>query len=512
MNSPAILPLPDGTVALAYRERGTDPGREVLAGAVLGRDGQIVAAAPITGDWDELTNPALTLDGGQLRAYWGGIASASWQSPVPGLETATAASPQGPWTGQFGGIEVATCDSSFDPMCPAGGYIAQLYSYGSDISAVSTSAGPLAAWSGTLGVYVRAGTEPPRDTDAGPPGMPAGDDEENTSDPKSVSQEGLDDKSTYPAPSFTPSCCGYEPQLAVALASGRPYLGWFSNAKGRPGVLIQQVDPGSGAPVGSPATVPGSTTLTGLRGRTPLTGAPGSSDVFTAIPAGRFDTEVAAVRSRAASASAAASRRYTVISTGAGRVRNTAVAADDAGRLWIVWTRAGVNGLTVSASVADLHAGKLSPATTIAAPPNALDSYTLGAVALGAGVEIIGEFGSPLAGSGPLFHTLLMPTPAASAPALTVTPGAKATAQVSLSVAGTPVAGATVTPVGAFASAVGKRRPPSAHTNARGVARIRLGPFHRSITVRLRATKRGYAPITIRVKVHVRRPRAASPR
>ena len=502
---PATLGLPDGSYEIAYRVRGSDPGKEALAGAVLSPDGKVVAAAPLTGDWASLTNPGLTMDGSSLRAYWGGIADPNWQSPVPGLETATAPGPGGPWQGQFGGIEVATCQGDVDPACPPGGYLAELYSYGSDISAASTAAGPLAAWSGTLGVYVRVGTTPPRDTDAGPPGFPAGDDPEDPNNQQQVNQEGNDDHSTYPAPSFQPACCGYEPRLAIDSATGRPYLGWFSNASSKPGTLIELVDPSSGAPQLGPYTVPGSTDSAGLRGRTPLTGVPGSAGVYTAIPEGKGDQEVVLAGFGVEPNSTFATPRIVISKGGDGEVRNTAITADDSGNLWIVWTRDTIDGLKVFASRYELKSGKFTTPTETAGPPDASDSYTLDAVPLGNDVEVLGSFGpTPGGGMGALWHSSLGLTPTVSAPQVTVAKGSKATVALHVTLAGKPIAGATVTVIGASASRVHKR-PIQARTNQRGIVHLRLGPFHHSITIRLRISKRGYASTTVKVHVRVKR-------
>jgi hypothetical protein len=193
-----------------------------------------------------------------------------------------------------------------------------------------------------------------------------------------------------------------------------------------------------------------------------------------------------------------------IVSTGEGRVRNTAIAADDAGHLWVVWTRDAIDGLTVSASRWDVQTGKFTTPTTVAAPPHAVDSYTIDAVALGNAVEVLGNFGpTPSGGMGALWHTLLSPTPTVAAPRITVAEGKKTTLRLRVTLAGKPLAGATVTTTGATASAV-HRHTVSARTNRQGIARLRLGPFHRSITIRLLIRKTGYANITTKIRVHVR--------
>src|SRR5690348_1327681 len=106
--APAIQPLPDGTFELAYRVRGVDRAKQAITSAVLSGDGQIAPSVPITGDWATLSNPGLTIDGGQLRAYWGGIADTRWQSPLPVLETATAPTSPGLAPGQSGALLPAT--------------------------------------------------------------------------------------------------------------------------------------------------------------------------------------------------------------------------------------------------------------------------------------------------------------------------------------------------------------------------------------------------------------------
>ena len=52
-------------------------------------------------------------------------------------------------------------------------------------------------------------------------------------------------------------CCGFDPALAMD-GSGALWIAWYSNAPGTVGIVVQRLDPVTGAPVGAPQLAPGS--------------------------------------------------------------------------------------------------------------------------------------------------------------------------------------------------------------------------------------------------------------
>ena len=56
-------------------------------------------------------------------------------------------------------------------------------------------------------------------------------------------------------------CCGYNPDIERDGLSGAVWLSWYSSARGFLGNHVEQVDTATGAPIGPPILMPGSTTL-----------------------------------------------------------------------------------------------------------------------------------------------------------------------------------------------------------------------------------------------------------
>jgi hypothetical protein len=513
-NAAGIVRLGDGSLLIGYKTPSADPSKQSLTTGVILRGGGVVGGPRIVADWASVNVPALVSAPGGLRAFWGGIKDPAIQSPVPGLETATSPSAGGPWTPQFGGIDVANCKSDLDPNCPPG-YLAELYTYASNPSAATLGDGStLQAWqAGSLGVFAHHGTTPPRDTD--------GENDDDDTSQQQINFEGLDDPAAYSGRNFQDQpgsisgCCGYSPRLALDARTGRPSVAWFSNATGWQGVYVQEVDPSSGNPLGGqPWHAPGSQAIgTDLRGVTPLTARPGQFGVVTAFTTGSPARRVLVWTAPYHSTSGAllSTPNPVVVSNGPDEVRNINITADSSGRLWLMWTRDVGGPVQVFAARSDAAPGSLhfGAPVSVRAPSGTDDSFAIEGSPSGNSLDVIGTFGSSVNEFSAVWHARLAPGESASAKTVTVASGHKATVAVSVADAGRPLAGATVTVVGRASNARAHHhhRPISARTNRHGVAKLRVGPFAHGMTLRLRVTKSGYTTSSLGVRIKVRRPR-----
>ena len=82
----------DGVLHLAWHHP-TGPNTEDLLHTVISPGGAVGATTPIQSGWTGFTNPALVVDPGGLRAFWGGFRSTD--SSDPQREISTALSPDG---------------------------------------------------------------------------------------------------------------------------------------------------------------------------------------------------------------------------------------------------------------------------------------------------------------------------------------------------------------------------------------------------------------------------------
>ena len=301
------LRLPDGSLVVAYAAQNADGVNADLLTALIGRTGSVAAAAPIVTGWSGTTAAALILQPGGIAAYFGGMHSGDSADPNQDLNVASAPGAGGPWT--VAPVSVTATEGINDDQA-----------YASDPSVVALGDGtPIEAWAHTLAVSVHRGIGP--------------------------AQPNQDFQAAFGG------CCGYDVDLAIDGA-GAPSLAWYSGAAGHTGYYVQGIDPATGAPVGTPALVPGSQiggTSSEPRAHTALTGRPGEPGLFTALAAG-YPVQNRVILWRQGSPTSIA------IAHDAGSVRNVALAADPAGRLWVIWT--------ADDSGTQLFASRSNPAVT----------------------------------------------------------------------------------------------------------------------------------------------------
>jgi hypothetical protein len=448
------LRLSDGTLDVAYTVQGPGGTSADELTALIGRTGAVSAGAPIETGWSGVASAALILQPGGLAAFFGGMHGGDSTDPNQDLNAATAPGAGGPWTvapGSASATEGVNDDQA----------------YASDVSVVALPDGtPIEAWAHTLAVSVHRGI--------------------GAASPNQDFQAALG------------GCCGYDVDLAVDGASGQPALSWYSGAPGNNGYYVQGVDPATGAPVGSPALVPGSrigTDSAEPNAHTALTGRPAMAGLFTAFAAGY------PVQNRVSFWRFGTAKAFDVSHDG-NSVRNVAIAADSTGRLWVAWTREGGDG-TLFAARSNPAGTRFDTPVSMALPAGASESYALAASAQADRLDVVGTFGPGPGGAAvALSATQLLPGDDVAVKALSVKAGKPAVAAVTVTDAGVPLAGATVARTTAKLTAAASAA--SARTNSHGVAKLKLGSFRRTTTVRLKITKAGHATRVVALKVKVR--------
>jgi hypothetical protein len=415
--------------------------RPVLPNGTLGAE--IVVQA----GWGGLSMPAIVLlPDGQLRVFFSGIRAAFTGDPFDGLTYATS-SGGAAWVLAGGTIDYRADGSS---------------AWAGDVSAALLPSGTaFQTWWGSSGVWVH------RDY-AGAAG---------TQFEYSNGQLG--------------GGFGYYSDLA-ADADGTVWLAWAANVTGKQGVWAQQVNAGSGAPVGSPVKLPASSTAYDGRDefdmmltRVPLAvrAATAGGGVYAAYPTGYpTPTKVRLWRLGAVTGK--------VVAAGAGAKRQVAVAADPGGRIWVVWCQASVGGrATIRARRSDPNAKAFGATVTVPAPKGKDTVYHLAASAQTGRLDVFAHLGPQEA----TWHTQLLAALTVSVSPAKLKTGTKATVVVAVRDAGQPLAGATV-----------KLGGKSAKTDPSGKAKLALGPFAAAKTVKGTVKMPGYAAAQVSVTVRRR--------
>jgi hypothetical protein len=372
----------DGVLHLAWHHP-TGPNTEDLLHTVISRDGRIGATSPIQSGWTGFTNPALVVDPGGLRVFWGGFRTTDSSDPQREINTALSADGGASWALQPGQVN------------PSGGQ-----SYASPITAtVRPDGSTLQAWSGTLGTWVHAGLSPVA--------------------PNFNYMEGKQ--------------YGNDPKL-VTDAAGRSLMAWYSSDASQLGVLTQQVGVG-GEPVGSPLTMPGTGAMTiGMLGRTPLVARSGGG-AYVAYPAPQAQNQVRVWRVGAGNAPIVARKQ------GGGPV--TIAAADD-GRLWAIWDDRGSVDASIHARRSNRGATRWGAEVTAGRPRGTLQAYRLDASTAGGVVDVLGVFNIGTSSNAATFHRRLQPGLSLSADPGRLRRGDATELRFTVRDAGDPVRGARV--------------------------------------------------------------------
>jgi hypothetical protein len=444
---PGLARTADGTLhALWVRQTPGNAAADDLVHTEIAPDGTVGSTDVVQASWATMwAVPDLirTSDGG-LRGFWGGIRSTGSGETHTDISTASAPAEGSPWTLQPGDVADGSGGSS------------------SSIGAALAPDGtPLFSWATSGGGFVHRGLDP-----ASP-------------------------DHTFDTPGT--GCCAYDPDLALDDATGEMWVAWFSNQEDAEGVWVQEIDPATGQATGSPARMPGS--FTSYNGadessqeiqRTPIAAREGGG-VFTAYSSG-YPTTLRILAWRIGSANPIVVARH-----GSRELSNPAIAADPEGRLWVAWSQNDANGVPVVYARRSDPDGTGFGRTVKARSPKALGDcnslFSITAAAQSGVLDVIANFTDGCSGGQVAFwHTQLRPGLTLAARPRTFT--RRATVVFTVTDAGDPVAGARVT-------AGGK----SAMTDDDGRASIDLGPYSSARRLKAKATKGGYAPATVTLRV-----------
>jgi hypothetical protein len=378
----------------------TGPNTSDLVHTPISAAGKVGANTPVQSGWTGFTNPALVVDPGGLRAFWGGFRTTDTSDPQNETNTALSGDGGASWALQPGSV------------VPGGAQ-----SYGSNTAATVRSDGStLQAFAGTLGTWVHAGLSP--------------------STPNQDYQAPL---GSY----------GYDPNLATD-ATGRTVMAWYSNATGHLGVQVQDVG-ADGSPVGAAATMPGTGNMqVGMLGRTPLVARRGGG-LYVAYPTGYpSQNDVRLWRVGASSAPLIAK----VAGSGSPAV---AVAAAGDGRLWVVWTK-GFGDPDVLARRSNRGATKFGAVVNAGHPKEALQAYKVDASAVGGALDVLGNFNVDTTPTAVTSYRRLLPGLTFTAKPAKLRKGKKTAVRFTVRDAGAAVKGAKVTVGDESATTNGKGR------------------------------------------------------
>lgn len=272
---------PDGTLHVIWlRKNGS--GRDLVHTAI-DKDGHVVGSPSVilTG-WASVTNPALVVEGGKLRALFGGQRSTDVSDPYSAgsLYTATSDETGAAWT--------------LEPGAKA----ASSSVYASPVAATVSKDGTIvSAWAISFALDAHIGLDPHQ---------------------PDLKLEGR--------------CCAYHPALATDSQTGEVVLAWDSNISKAHGLYAQTLLPSKGAAI----YVPGSANETRTEsssvdqrvGITAREGAPGIYAGYCSGYPGCGTVNVWKYKSE---------KPLVVARAGGARLVNIAAAPE--GRLWVMWMR-----------------------------------------------------------------------------------------------------------------------------------------------------------------------------
>src|SRR5579884_73019 len=270
---------------------------------------------------------------------------------------------------------------------------------------------------------------------------------------------------------------GLGPNLATDTRSGATALAWYGFRT--PGIFVQLVDGGSGAPVGKAYQLPISSRDSSdfSSQRLPLVARPGGG-LFIAADTGPFGTPPELRLWKLGGGS-------DQLAGGSGHgFRTPALAAGPDGRLWVAWTRDGTPGIFVRNSNRSLTGW--SPTRRVSFPGHVVEVTQLDADAQAGRLDLIARFRPLSASQISLQATQVQADLTFIAQPQSFNRRQRATIHFRVTDGGTPVSGAIVRAGGEQAT-----------TNSNGNASLKLGPYSWRKRVTATATRSGYAVATI---------------
>jgi hypothetical protein len=400
--------------------------------------GTVGSASTLVSGWSSLENPALVATGGRgLDLFVGAIRSTKPHETITNLAWLRSTDGGAAWTLQPGDVaKNGAADAS-------------------DMAAALGSDGtPFEAWGSSDCLCVHRGT--------------------NSTTANSDFQAGLGD-------------FGYEPGMAVDPASGRVMVAWYSNGTGHAGVYAAAVNRATGARLGPPMRMPGTSSLADgpFSGRTQIVGRPGSG-LYVAYEGG-YPVQSNVLLWRVGAA------RSTVLAHNASGVRSVGLASTPTGRLWVYWaTTSSAGAPVIHAQRSNTSATRWGAPVTFKPPHGASTSWNLVGNAQAGPLDLVGSFSPRSSHQAASWYTQLLPGLTLTASPKRLHVGGSHAQNVTFTVldAGQPVKGAKVTV-----------HHVSGVTNSSGKVKLALGPFTRSMRLVALASDGGYASASVGLRV-----------
>lgn len=287
-----VVVTQDGLLRAAWIRDSTTPGLQDLLTREVKSTGAFTAPRVLQAGWSVLNDPSFAvLSNTSLQLYFSGMRSTDPGEVYDGLTSEISTDFGGTWQLNPAGV-----------IDPAGST-----AYASPVSATMVNGMIFASWYGTNGVWVHRGWD-----------------------------------RAVPAYDFQAALGTYGYYSNFALDQGGDlWLLWASNATGKSGVWAARVDQATGAMLGPPVKLPGSTTRFAgaqqfdmMMSRVPAAGRPNAGGVYVAYPTGYPSTKV--VRLWRVTAGKVSSM---TLATGGQEKGQTAIAVDGKGRVWVVWSQ-----------------------------------------------------------------------------------------------------------------------------------------------------------------------------
>jgi hypothetical protein len=292
ITQPSVFVTQDGLLRVAWIRDSTTPGLQDLLTREVKATGAFTAPRVLQAGWNVLNDPSFAaLPSTSLQLFFSGMRSLNQSEVYDGLTSEFSTDFGGNWQLNPAGV--------IDPPGST--------AYGSPVSAVIVNDMLFTSWYGTNGVWVHRGWD-----------------------------------KTVPAYDYQSGLGNYGYYSNFALDRGGDlWLVWASNATGKQGVWAARVDQTTGAMLGAPVKLPGSTTKFAgsqqfdmMTSRVPAAGRKSATGVYVAYPTGYPSTKTVRLWKLTA-----AKITSTAIATGAAEKTQTAVAPDPKGRVWVVWSQ-----------------------------------------------------------------------------------------------------------------------------------------------------------------------------
>ena len=400
--------------------------------------GAVKPVRTVASGWSSLENPALVSTGGQgLDVFVGAIRSLAEKETITNLGWFTSADGGQTWVTQEGDVTKTGAADASDMA-----------------AAVGTDGTPFEAWGSSSCLCVHRGT------DSGTPNVDF--------------QAGL-------------GHYGYEPGMVLDPATGRLIVAWYSNGTGHTGVYAAAVNQATGARVGSPMRMPGTSRLSDgyFGGRTQIVARHGGG-VYTVYEGGYpSHNKVLLWRIGGTHSILLASNHSGVSAVG--------LASTPSGRLWVFWvTPSSTDRPVIHARRSNQTATGWGAPVTIKPPHGSETAWNLQGSGQAGPLDLVGSFSQTGSSRAASWYTQVLPGLTVSASPKRLHAGTRHAEKVTFTVldAGRPVKGATVSV-----------HHVSGTTKSNGKVTLALGPFKHRTKLVARATDVGYVAATVRLRV-----------